>query len=331
MNQVAGAGGKGQGGAYGMVRIWAEGGNLPRLSAWGMLYQLFCQAVRSIMVTPVVSVVTVITIALALFLFATFVLFMQNVGEFLSSSQSEHTLNLYLRDSAVREDIDGLLRDLKALPQVEDVEYHDKAAALEGFREALGDQSDVLEGLEGQNPLPASLEVRFRKDDSYQGLIETVAGRFSQRAAVEHVQYSAGVISQLGMLIGALKVGGTAAILVMVVLISSIISNTIKLALFSRNDELQIMKLVGATGAFIRTPCLIEGSLQGLAGAILGIIALYFGYLGLARTLARSDVLRVVFPQLHFLSPIGFLLVAAVGILVGVFGSYFAVRPFLND
>lgn len=314
-----------------MVRIWAEGGNLPRLSPWGMLYQLFCQAVRSILITPVVSIVTVITIALALFLFAVFILFMQNIGDFLSSSQSEHTLNLYLRDDASRQEIDLLMRDLKALPQIQSVLYRDKASALEEFRQALGDQADVLQGLDTQNPLPASIEVSFLRSESYQGLIESVAEKFSERAAVEHAQYSAGVISQLGVLIGALKVGGTAAILVMIVLISCIISNTIKLALYSRNDELQIMKLVGATGSFIRTPCLIEGSLQGLAGALLGILALFLSFLGLTRMLEDSDVLRVIFPQLHFLSASGFCLVGSVGILVGIFGSYFAVRPFLND
>ena len=148
---------------------------------------------------------------------------------------------------------------------------------------------------------------------------------------MELAQYSAGVINQLGALISALQVGGTIAILIMVVLISCIIANTIKLALFSRNDELQIMKLVGATSSFIRIPCLIEGSLQGLLGAVIGIFCLYLSYLGLNGLLEDSDVLRVVFPELHFLSAAGFLLVLSVGVLVGILGSYFAVRPFLND
>ena len=106
------------------------------------------------------------------------------------------------------------------------------------------------------------------------------------------------------------------------------IASTIELALFARRDEIEIMRLVGATHTFIRIPCMIDGMVQGLLSGIVSLLGLWGVYRFLEGARLKSEILSTLLPQLSFVSFFSVFLLIATGILVGVLGSYFAARKF---
>jgi len=317
--------------SLGISKIWEEGKNPPMLSKTGMFWHLVHQAWRSFLVAPLISLVTLLTIALVMFLFSTFVLILQNLGDALRESQSALSFNIFLKDGTPSDAADKIVKELQSFPAVESVNFISKDKALLNFKQDLGSAAQILEGLQGQNPLPDSVEVKIKNAESPEPVFEALSKKFANAPAVEEVQYSSGLLWQLSAIMKLFKFWGSVAVVLLIVMTTFIISNTIKLALYSRGDELAIMRLVGATRAFIRAPCLIEGLIQGLLGAGLGILILYGIYAVFGQALAKSDVLEILFPRFHFISVSGISLVVTFGIFSGVLGSYLAVRPFLRD
>lgn len=317
--------------SFGIGKIWHEVHDLPRLSKAGMAAHLAGEAWRSLVSTPLVSAITVLTIALSLFLLSAFILLLQNVGSALSVSQSDMGLSVYLSDEASAVQSKSVHDYLQQKPQVAKFKFIDKAAALDEFSKSLGGDAELLDGFAQQNPLPASFEVELKPEFSSKDVFERMQAELSQNPAVEKVYFSSGMITQFSSLLTAFRNGGALAVLLMVLMVSSIICNTIRLALYSRREELEIMRLVGATRSFIRAPCLIEGVIQGVLGAILALLVLWLLYLGVQNALLSSDVFVLLFPELGFLSIQGMIIVVFFGLLVGILGSHFSARPFLEE
>lgn len=317
--------------AYGMVKIWEEGANAAKLSPIEQFLQLCSQAFISIKLSPVISAVTTLTMALALFLFAAFLLVLINVGVLLKGSGSAVELNIFLADGVDASQLQVLQAEMAALPGIGKVSYLSSAEALKEFRAELGSQHGLLEGLDSSNPLPASLRISSTNPETAQALFEQISKQYAKHPLVTEVQYSAGLLGQLSSLISLFTWGGSVAVILMLVMIGFILGSTIKLALFSRGEELDIMRLVGVTPRAIRAPCMIEGALLGCVGALLGLLALYLSFIFVNQSWQSSEVLKLVAPQLTFIGVGAMLLVVALGVFVGLVGSYFAVRPFLIE
>lgn len=319
------------GGSVGLKGIWRDIAGLPTVTRSTMMLHLGQQALTNVRRSVLTSLLTLVTISFALFFFAVFLLLMQNVRSALTSTQQEFGVTVYLRDTVSADEARALASRMRQGQGVTQVRVVDKATALSEFRVALGEQAAILDGLEVRNPLPQSVEVSFDTNAVSEETYSKFVNTFGADPGIEYVQYSRGFMQQLASLVRLFRLAGSVALALMLLVTGFIIANTIKLALFAHREEIEIMRLVGATDAYIRTPYLIEGAIQGVLGAALSVIALYLGFSLIDSLLAESQLVSMLVPSLHFLSFGAVFLILLVGILVGLGGSFFAVRKFSVD
>ena len=313
-------------GSIGLQQLWKEAESISRLTPTGLVVQTARMAVESVKASPFTALMTLLTMIFSLFAFASFLLIAENVNRALVGTQSEVSMSVFLRDAITEDERRMLEEQLKTSAIVRTQRYINKEQALEGFRGTVGEHSPLLEGIEGSNPLPASFEVTFRSIDDLEAQIEQLAGQIRELPGVEQVDYSRGVVSAIVSTLRTVQFVGSCAIGVMLFLSGFIITVAIRLALYAHRDEIEIMYLVGATRTFIRAPYMVEGLAQGLVGALLSSALLYFAFSPLRRSIESGKVASLLFNQMEFLSFSSIILVVALGIFVGIMGSYVAVR-----
>ena len=275
---------------------------------------------------PLPSLVSVLTIGLSLFIGATFVLGIFTARTLITSWGAQASLTLYLApgvsDAAALE----LSQHIRGRGDV-DVQYVDGTAALRRLRADLGELGPALDGLT-QNPLPASLEIRPKAQIAAPSL-RILASDLGQLPGVKDVEFGREWLDKLEALGRGLRAFAAGALLAVIGAALLVVANTIRLAVYARRDEIEIMKLVGATDRYVRAPFLLEGALQGLLGATVALGAVLFAQHWLLPRASQAFAFAagVNAPQLL---PIHAGALLAAGALVGFAGSWMAVARFLK-
>jgi cell division transport system permease protein len=234
----------------------------------------------------------------------------------------EVTANLQL--DATQADIDGLESRIKAMPQVTTVTFVSKEEALARFQQSMKDQGrEDLTRYIDENPFSASFEVKL-VDPS---MSSTVADALRNDSAVRNVLDTKDTAKNVKTVTDILRTAGTVILIVIAVIVLFIIVNTIRLAVFARAEEIEIMRLVGASDAFIRWPFVFEGAMVGIFGAVITIVGLYF----LSEPIAAFmvDFFRVLPLSFGSLARDLVLIVFGAGLGLGVLGSWLSVRTYL--
>jgi cell division transport system permease protein len=287
------------------------------------------RALRNMRQSPVLSLASIGTVAVALALLAFFAIAVLNVQQLTASWGENLAIVAYLDDVPDNKVIKGWAKEIESYPEVASVTYISRKDAFERFRKRLGDDADLVEGL-GPEVLPASLEIALADDWRNESALMVVVDRLRKDHRFDDLQYGQGWLEKLEAFLLLLRVSGSAlgGFLVFAALV--IVANTIKLTLYARQDELEAMTMVGGTSLFIKLPYLIEGALQGLLGGLtaLGLSFLVFQVI-LQKSLG-SLLLITGIDTIHFLPPIwqGMLIVG--GSLIGLLGSLFALRKFVR-
>jgi len=231
-------------------------------------------AIRGIASSPVTSGISVVTIGVTLVLVGAFALLLQNMEELLDQFGDDLRVTAYLEPEISAEALRELEQRVREIPGVEDVEAVSQDEALERFRASVGSGSALLDGLD-INPLPASLEISLSEERRSAEGMETVASAIEGLTGVESL--SSGRDWVEGYLRAVALVKGVSIGLGIILALATllIVANTIRLGIFARRDELEILSLVGASRAFVQTPFLIEGLLQGAAGGAVALALLY--------------------------------------------------------
>lgn len=317
--------------SLGLRALWENAAALPHVSRGDVARHMLARAWNNIVRAPVTAAVSLFTIAVSLVLLACVVIVLHNIRLSLANTRQDLTLSLYLTEAATETEANLLQEELRKRPEVEAVTVYGKKEALRQFRSTLGDQAAILEGLDERNPLPVTVEVRVRAGDEGSAVFETLASEFRGRPEVEMVQYSRGLLHQLNTLVRSFTWGAVAAVLVVLLLTGFIISNTIRLALYSHRDEIEIMRLVGATDHYIRAPYLIEGAIQGLAAGVVGVVLAFGLFLPIRVIAMRLNFIDFSGPTLEFLPWSWTVAIIVTGAAVGLLGSWLAVRRFLPE
>jgi cell division transport system permease protein len=282
------------------------------------------RAITNLRQNWLISSITIGIISICLFLVGGYLLMTYNLQGVFETWKTQVRVTTYLRDGFQEEDILIFQDRLSSLSEVHSVTYTSKSKALEEFGVMLGDDRFLIEGLD-RNPLPASL--RITPKDQYRNLdgVKIILGAIGDDPLVQDIQYGQDWLDRLDRVFYALDFGAVVLGLTLSLAAVFIISNTIKITVMARRDELEIMRYVGATESFIRLPFLVEGVIQGMAGAALSL-----GLLGGVHTLlaSRSDqpLLKMLnIESLAFLplSAIGAILLA--GMVLGGLGSLASV------
>jgi cell division transport system permease protein len=263
--------------------------------------------------------VAILIMGSSLLMLAIFSLFTINLDRLLQSVRSGIDITVYLSDDVTEEQRQSLHDDLLHIDGVLGVSYASREQALEGFRQDLGDDADLLDAL-AVNPLPASFRLRLAPRLQSSGKVADLCHTLGQYPGVEEAAAQVEWIRRLDRLAAAFAV--VTVIIGVLVLLSAlfVVSNTVKLTIEEGARRMEIMKLVGATNWFIRTPYLLSGALQGAAAGVLAM-----GILLLAHRVLARQVQGVFFFALGQI--LGFV---ALSTLLGMAGSYTALRRHLR-
>ena len=213
------------------------------------------------------------TIALALFVLGAVLLVTANLQRLAADWSSAAEMSVYLRDDATQEQRRMIETALAPGDLIASRDYVSKTDALVRFKQTFTDLAPTVDSL-GDNPLPASYEVRLRPTGQVAASVDQLAARLRAISGVADVRYDRQWLARLLSVVSILRGAGLALGALLTIAAALTVANVVRLALYARRDELDIMQLVGAPAAFIRGPFVMEGVLQGGIGALAALAAL---------------------------------------------------------
>jgi len=268
-----------------------------------------------------------ITIALALFVLGSFLVLTANVQRLAADWGNTAQMSVYLADEVTLEQQQAVDAAIAQEPIVAGRELVTKADAVRRFKQTFGDLAGVVDSV-GTNPLPASIEVTLRPDSAANGAVDRLAARLRPMGGVADVRYDRQWLDRMLSAMRTVRAVGFALAAVLTVAAALTVANVVRLGLYTRRDEIEIMQLVGAPRACIQGPFVMEGVLQGgfgagIALAILGTVFLAVRSRYLPELASAIDVSSVRFLSVGVCATlvVGGMLVGCVGGLVAAWRS----------
>jgi cell division transport system permease protein len=265
---------------------------------------------------PMLSALSITTIAFSLFAFGLFSLVAVNIRKTLRDVESRVEIRAFLADGTAVEVVSAAMGDIGAFPEVSRVEYVSPDSALARARAELGEFKDVFESAF----LPASIDVRLREGHRDPATVRAIASRIKSLEFVDDVRYGEDWVDKLYKIRNVATAAGVILGLAFASVSVIIIGATIRMAVMARAREISIMRLVGATDAFIRRPFLIEGFLKGVLGGVAALALTWFASMVISRNFVQTEFFS---RSLASLGLIG-------GALIGVLGSSLSVGRHLR-
>lgn len=266
-----------------------------------------------------VGIVTASMIVLGLFLIISI-----NLTHNTQILKEQPQMQVFCDPELDNEQIKAIEQAIKSDSRVKNYTYVSKKEALEKTKKMLGDDQDVIEGL-GEDFLPVSFIIELNNLKEAQDVVSAL----KSIQGVGNVRYSQEQIDIVLKVATWVQVGNMALIIILLVVAMFIISNTIKLTVFARRKEINIMKYIGATDWFIRWPFIVEGVIIGLVGAAIGFVAIsiIYGLMSYKITEGVNIISLVSLGELQFVVTYTF---ALVGIVIGTLGSTISIRKYLH-
>ncbi len=234
----------------------------------------FYQAFQSIRRNIFLNIVTIAIIGISLVFFGAFSTVFLNLNYIIEQWKGKIQVAAYIDDGVTKEKLIVVKEKVKGLEEVEEIDFLSKEDAYRIFQEELQGLEKVLEGLT-ENPLPASLEITLKKEFRNTNGVESLVSELKNYKEISDVQYGVEWLERFSNFVLFLKFLGVGFGVFIFVCVLFIVSNTIRLTLFSRREEIEIMRLVGATDIFIKMPFIIEGFVQGLVGSLIALFFLF--------------------------------------------------------
>lgn len=273
----------------------------------------------------VMSIAATATMVLMLLLLAGFWILQTGLQASLDYTESKVEVVADLKDNVKDEEVEPIVERLLAMPEVTGITFVSEDEALERWRTRLAEQGEEdLSRYLDVNPLHASLEVKLAQADAYG---EVVRALRAEQPVVEKVSEQQQLAENVVTVTNVLSTAGTVILVVIALIVLFIIVNTIRLAVFARAEEIEIMRLVGASDAFIRWPFVFEGAFVGFLGAAVTLAILA----GAAEPLNgfMVEFFRVLPLEVGSLTRDLITLVVGAGVGLGILGSWVSVRTYL--
>ncbi len=283
----------------------------------------------------VMSFGAVITIYLSLLLVGIFLATGFIVNSVVQSVEDKVTIQIFIKDGAPSADVNTLQTQLLNDPLVEGVDYTTKEEALQKFKQDMAQSPEIIDQLEG-NPLPASLDVTLKDPRTVEAMVLKIKknAMFLKVAdrpdnPEESLKYGQQIVNKLFAFTRVIRIIEVVFVVMLGIVSLIFINNTIRLAIYARRKEIGIMRLVGASNWFIRTPFLLEGVIQALIGASLAILTVVGLQAAIIPRLKDALPFMAVSLSGSATTQIAFSLIVA-GIVIGVAGSWLAMSRYLK-
>lgn len=274
------------------------------------------------------SLASISCITITLIVVAIAIVLSQNVNNFASLVESDVTIVAFLKRDVTEENTEIIKTSINNLPYIDSIVYKSKMELSEEMMESSDVFKSVMESWdENSTPIQATFQVKVKDINE----IKYVADEISNMEGVDIVKYGEGMVEQLVSLFNMVRKISIGMVIALIIVTAFLITNTIKITIFSRKREIQIMRLVGASNINVKIPFILEGLFLGIMGSIIPIILATVGYIKLYQHFDGqlfSPFIKLITPE-PFIYLISLVLIA-IGIVVGMFGSYTAVKKHLK-
>ncbi|MFW6012031.1 MAG: cell division protein FtsX [Desulfosalsimonas sp.] len=271
--------------------------------------------------------VCLFTIALAVFIVCAFTMFFINAGDLMKQWQRGVRINAYLETDAGESTAREAEKAAGQIKGVESVSYIPRQQGLAWLKDQLGAQSSLLADLE-ENPLPDALEIKPAEGIEGVDDIERLAEKISGLPGVADVEYARKWLHQFYGIYNLFTITAFVMAGLVFVAIMFIVANTMRLILYSRREEIEITRIIGADEAFIKYPFYLEAAMLGLCGGAVGVGLLYCAYLAVMPNLSAAGILP--FFRVRFIPPAFAAFILISSMLVGWLGCWVTIRRFLR-
>lgn len=289
------------------------------------LKYFFKEALKSMKRNGLMTLASISTVALSLFMLGVFLCGVINLNNMASSLENQVQLSIYLKDGLTTDQIMAVGKQIKAIPNLKHLEFVNKEQAMKEFKARLGDQQQLVNALGDVNPLPNSYVLTFDNPSD----VKATAKLATTIQGVESTHYGQDIVEELFRITQVIRIGGIVLIAFLAAATLFIISNTIRLTVFARRKEIAIMKYVGATNGFIRWPFLIEGMLLGLVGAVIAVLCVGEFYHFITMEVSESLAFFPLVPMFPFFYDVAIYILVG-GIIVGAIGSTISLKQYMK-
>ncbi|MFZ7131628.1 MAG: permease-like cell division protein FtsX [Eubacteriales bacterium] len=274
------------------------------------------------------SIASIVSIIAALVILGIFLVIAFNIKHITQEMEEQLELKVFLSQDVTEDQKLAIEENLKTNDFILSYTFENKEKALTNMSNQLGQYENILKGLEDDNPLPEAFIVKVKDAEQIRALNDALI----RLEGVDDINYGESYVDALMNFNNFANVISIVILIILTGISLFIIYNTIKLTVFARRKEINIMKYVGATNWYIRLPFIIEGSLLGIVGAALAVLVIRNAYYYLIGLIQGQSVLMMgisfAAPQEIIPSIAGYFLLY--GLLVGAIGSMFSIRKFLN-
>lgn len=280
----------------------------------------FKSAFQSLCRDKWINILSIFTVASSLLIISLTVFFLYNVEIAANRLPERFSLVAYLRDNLSEKEIYSIMENLKKRSDIASLKYISREDAMKELKEAIKDNRHILEGL-NENPLSASIEISLKKDFVTSSAADIISGEIRKIPGIYDVYYGEKIAEAIYLLKKSIRNISIIIFLTISATVIFVAYSTVKILFYRRKEEIEIIKLLGATKGFIRMPFLIEGGAIGFLGGILGTTGALVFYFALTYRLS------VVIPMIKTLViPVEMLaLLPAAGIALGIIGSVIAL------
>jgi len=265
--------------------------------------------------------ITLIVVAIAIVL-------SQNVNNFADNIEKDVTIVVFMDTKITAEEKDDVLESIKRIDGIDSYTYQSKTDIANEMMEASPVFKSIISNYsEEENPLQPTYQVKVKNIEE----ISSIANKIKEIEHVSTVKYGEGMVEKLVSIFEIVKKISIGMVIALIVVTAFLITNTIKITIFSRKTEIEIMRLVGASNVNIKIPFIFEGLFLGIIGSIIPIIVTTYGYTALYNNFdgkLLASFIELIKPTPFIYIASGILLV--IGMIVGMFGSYLAVRKHLK-
>lgn len=286
------------------------------------------QALQQIWRNKGMSTASVFAITAMLLILGLFFVITVNINLFTEMLKNNYNeVEVFLNDDVKKSDAENIMKKIDAEPGVKSSAYRSKTEAMKIMKARWGENSYLLDSL-GDNPLPSSVVVTVDSMSTADNVIKMVKGK----DGVEDVKYYQETVKKLTKITNFLKLAAMIIMVFLIIVSIVVVSNTIKLTVFARAKEIEIMKYIGATNWFIRGPFLIEGILIGVISSAVSAVATFFIYREIISLVGKQFMTIMSSPLVPagYLSVNLILIFLAIGVSIGACGSIVSMRKFLD-
>ena len=287
----------------------------------------FSEAKKNVLRNGLMSVASLFTIASCLVILGVFAIISMNVNSFADKVEDQCEVQLYINAGTSAERVEQIGVEIQAIENVKEASLFSKEAMLDYAKnDMFGEDAELLSGFEEDNPFSDSYKIILKDIENTGATVEEL----EKIADVEKVVNKQDIVNMVLNFSKIIKRFSMAIMLVLLIIAIVIISNTVRLTVFNRRKEINIMKYIGATDRFIKGPFLLEGMIIGFFGALLAFLVVFWGYFGLLSYVKGLSIGSVELIGIWSISPIIAGIFILFGCLIGVIGSGISMRRYLH-